>query len=150
MTCKNVQSFLSAYLDEELSGQEMLDIRAHLGECEDCSEELRTVECVKRMLGDAPVPEPGADFEDRLVASVLGHVEPKSEKLSWLTLAGFAAASMAATFLAIQMFNQRSAKSAEPTDAQAYQFIQRDRALSASNDPLSGSSVSPVTFNLGR
>src|SRR5579871_6455049 len=103
MNCKNVQALLSAYLDEELSGREMLDIRQHLGDCESCSEELTCVRGVKDLLGRTPVPDPTADFEERLVASVLASTPTRFEpgKLSWVTLTGIAAASMLATMLVL-------------------------------------------------
>ncbi|MBC8065376.1 MAG: zf-HC2 domain-containing protein, partial [Chlorobia bacterium] len=39
MNCKSVQIYLSAYLDGELSGQECLQVREHLGGCKDCRAE---------------------------------------------------------------------------------------------------------------
>lgn len=149
MTCNNIQSLLSSYLDQELSSGEMFAVRRHLQNCADCAEEFEAISVVKRMIGEAPVPEPSADFEDRLVASVMAKVQPAPKKISLISLTGFAAASMAATFLILQLAASKKAEAA-PTDAQAYQFIQRDRALSASNDPLSGSTVMPVTYDFGR
>ncbi len=150
MTCNNVQANLSAYVDEELSGAEMLEIRSHLSDCTLCSEEARAVEAIKKLVNCAPVPEPSADFEDRLVRNVLGASTAPTRQFSWLALAGLAAASMLVTFTVLQMFSHRTPAASEPTDSQAYQFIQRDRALAASNDPLNGSPIMPVSFESGR
>jgi predicted anti-sigma-YlaC factor YlaD len=150
MNCKTAQSYLSAYLDEELSGREMLDIREHLRDCEECAEEARCVQTLKHVLGAAPVPEPSADFEDRLVSTVMSaaFVKPEAKRISLFALTGIAAASMLATMLLINTVGgpKPSATVAEHPDEAVYKMIQRDQAMSASADPLSGSPIIPVSF----
>ena len=51
MNCHKVQSLISAYVDSELSGLEMLAIRQHLSRCEDCREEFEALHSVKKALG---------------------------------------------------------------------------------------------------
>lgn len=142
MNCKNAQSMLSAYLDEELTGREMLELRAHLGECGDCSEELKCVEAVRRLLGGSPVPEPSADFEDRLVSSVLSATQPRSDqkKISFVALTAIAAASMLGTLVLLNSM-KREPDSVVQQNNIPYDLIQQDRAFGASTSPFTASPV---------
>ena len=36
MNCGRVSNQLSAYIDRELTGAEMLSVRGHLGDCDSC------------------------------------------------------------------------------------------------------------------
>jgi anti-sigma factor RsiW len=143
MNCKTAQSSLSAFVDEELTGREMLEMREHLGACPECAEELTCVEALKRLLGAAPVPEPSADFEDRLVSRVLSATyapgEPK--KLSILAVAAIAAASMLGTMLLLNSFHSAPSSVADQRDGVPYDLMQRNHAFDVSYDPLGGSPV---------
>jgi anti-sigma factor RsiW len=143
MNCKNAQSLLSAYLDDELNGREMLDIRAHLHECGECTEELQSIESVKRMLEASPVPAPSPGFEDRLVSSVLSHAKVPSEpkRISILTLTGIAAASMLVTMLLLNSMHHESPNLADKRDSMPMDLMRNDRAFNAGADPLTGSPV---------
>src|SRR5690349_14585766 len=108
MNCKTAQSLLSAYVDEELTGREMLQMREHLNDCPECAEEHTCVEALKRLLGASPVPEPSADFEDRLVLRVLSatHAPGDQKRISLLALTAIAAASMLGTMLLLNSFHK--------------------------------------------
>ena len=143
MNCKNAQSLLSAYLDDELSGREMLDIREHLSECAACAEELQCIESVKRMLGGTPVPEPSDDFEERLVSHVLCAAAPaanNNRRASIMALTGIAAVSMLLTMLVLNSLRAENPV-AEQRDAVPYDLMERNRAFEASGDPLIASPV---------
>jgi len=140
MNCKNVQSLLSAFIDEELSGREMLDIREHLAECNDCSEELRCVLGVKRMLCASAVPEPSPGFEDRLVSRVLAAAPaPVEKKISLISLTGIAAASMLVTMLLLNSMHREPPATAQ-VDAIPYDLMRQARAIDAI-DRMGGSSL---------
>lgn len=47
MNCRRVSNLISAYVDGELTGAEMLEIRRHLSDCRECSEEYELVRGVK-------------------------------------------------------------------------------------------------------
>jgi anti-sigma factor RsiW len=100
MNCKTVQSHLSAYLDRELSGEEMLDIRAHLSECFVCCEEETELRSLKRLLGRLPAIEPSGDLEQRLLAVVgaarTGERKP-GRQAPFVLFAGVTACAMAIT-----------------------------------------------------
>ncbi len=50
MNCRRVVNLISAYVDGELTGAEMLDIRSHLRECPDCAEEYESIRATKLMV----------------------------------------------------------------------------------------------------
>lgn len=72
LNCRRVSNLLSAYLDAELAGTEMLDIRDHLSRCPSCAREYDELRQTKRLLGTLALrtPEAGTDFETRLRQSV--------------------------------------------------------------------------------
>ena len=72
MNCRRVSNLLSAYLDTELAGTEMLDIRDHLSRCPSCAREHEGLRQTKRLLGALALrlPETGDGFEARLRQSV--------------------------------------------------------------------------------
>lgn len=47
MNCRRVVNSISAYVDGELTGAEMLEIRRHLSDCKECSEEYELVRSMK-------------------------------------------------------------------------------------------------------
>ncbi|MDR7485420.1 MAG: anti-sigma factor [Armatimonadota bacterium] len=59
---------LSAYLDGELSPEEMADVRSHLDRCADCREDLEAIRATKRLLGRLEPPPLPADFAEGLRA----------------------------------------------------------------------------------
>ena len=50
MNCRQTRDLTSAYLDQELTGRQMLDIRAHLADCEACAQEWREICEVRRLM----------------------------------------------------------------------------------------------------
>lgn len=151
MNCKTVQNQLSAYLDSELSGNEMLAIRQHISKCEGCREEEQSLRNLKRLLASSRTPEPSDDLADRLCAAVFAkdRKEPRSERhsvlrTSFFTFAGVAACSMALTFAVVNSAHSGNAPSANlvPQDAgKGHDLafdIQRDQVYSAGMDATSG------------
>ena len=58
--CNAVQTMFTEYLDGRLSGREMQEIAAHLGDCQECAGEwksLKRVQSSLAALGPAPEPE---------------------------------------------------------------------------------------------
>ena len=62
MNCGRVSNQLSAYIDRELTGAEILSIRSHLGGCDPCRAEYEALNRMKTMLGRLQPPEPRPDF----------------------------------------------------------------------------------------
>jgi anti-sigma factor RsiW len=68
MLCSRVQNLLSAYCDLELTGAEMIRIRAHLDRCPSCGAELAELRAVKNLLGAMPAVEPERPFQPEALA----------------------------------------------------------------------------------
>lgn len=147
MNCKSVQNRLSAYIDRELTGTEMLSVRAHLSVCEMCRIEEDGLRRLKQVLLASPAPEPPADLADRLTAAILSDRKEVRERVPFrvpaFAFAGVAACSMAATFLVISMVQPRESKSPTATARRhsptglAFD-VQRDQAQMIGSDPTSG------------
>src|SRR5436853_501708 len=69
MHCSRVRNLLSAYCDREVTGEEMLAIREHLGRCAACREEHEGVRRVKLLLGALSAVEPPRAFSAELLAA---------------------------------------------------------------------------------
>jgi hypothetical protein len=104
MNCKSVQSRLSAYLDRELGGDELLQMRAHMSVCRECRCEAEGLRVLKSLLGGIHCPEPPEDLQQKLTANMLRqrYEEPrKIVRVSALMFAGVTACSMLATLLVL-------------------------------------------------
>ncbi|MGI6295913.1 MAG: anti-sigma factor family protein [Armatimonadota bacterium] len=112
MNCRRVVNLISAYVDGELTGAEMLDIRSHLRECPDCAEEYESIRATKLMVARLNTITPRAD----LAASIMHrlnqintppHQRALSRMSSYLArklspvVAALAVSGMAFAFLAI-------------------------------------------------
>ncbi len=71
MNCRRVINLLSAYIDGELAGMEMLEIRRHLSECEECREEYDSILATKHALSQLSNVAPREDF----LATVLARLD---------------------------------------------------------------------------
>lgn len=79
MNCRYVSQRLSAYLDRELSGQEMMEVRDHLRTCSACDRELRQLSEVRRLLRSqasttGATPPPG--LESKIKSHVFAQAQP--------------------------------------------------------------------------
>lgn len=153
MTCRSVQDRLSAYLDRELASSEMFEIRAHLFDCDGCRKEEESLRDLKRLLASSSVPEPSADFADRLCASVLAEYRPVADPVgasgrigfrnAALTFAGVATCSMFLTFIILSRTRPTAGPAEMPvavgSSAQDLAFeVQRDQVYSTGLDPTNG------------
>ncbi len=80
MNCRKTRSLLSAYIDRELTGFEMLAIRDHLSGCTGCDAEHRSLVSVKTLLGALMEHAPREEFLVRVqtasqVATPLGALQ---------------------------------------------------------------------------
>jgi anti-sigma factor RsiW len=62
MLCGRVTNLLSAYMDRELTGVEMLQVRAHMESCAACRAEYEGLADVKSLLGGIPAARPRGDY----------------------------------------------------------------------------------------
>jgi anti-sigma factor RsiW len=75
MNCHQVTKVISAYVDGELTGHEMLAIRSHVLHCEECGEEMESIRRAKVLLSRLRTMEPRAGFADQILAN-LGDSKP--------------------------------------------------------------------------
>jgi anti-sigma factor RsiW len=145
MNCRAAQSKLSAYLDGELGGSDMLELRAHLRECEECGREEVELRGVKQLLHRLPDCEPRPGFENRLADYVFS--QPSAERLSFWKRSHltWASAAVAATlFIGIlgilqsDLGGQQARESKEP---RLTFDISSDQVFATGPDSLSGGSL---------
>lgn len=86
---EDIRNLLNAYLDGELHGTRLLEVKLHLASCETCREELKDLRLVSDLLHDAPAPEftPAERFVSNLTLSLprrtLRDRPPKPGSLAW-------------------------------------------------------------------
>jgi anti-sigma factor RsiW len=155
MSCRNTQVLLSAYLDGELAGTEMMRVRDHLRSCTDCRAEYEEVRAVKRLLGVAPEVEVPVGLQDRLMQAVMADEAPaRAERTiwGWALATSFAAAGIA---LALLQFAGRgpapTGTEARSSTTESIAFdVSRDQSIYGS-DPFGGQGpVMPASHVSGR
>jgi anti-sigma factor RsiW len=143
MNCRSVENHLSAYLDGELPGDLMLEVRSHLADCSPCTSEMEELRALKRLLGRMPVVRPSSDFEERLVSTVLREQPARRTIIrpSLPIFVGIAAGAMAMTLLSLTLERRSEMEHlARTQDAIAHE-ISRDLAFEAAADPMSGAPI---------
>ncbi len=147
MNCNSVQTRLSAYLDRELSGSELLELRAHLADCRECRTEETELRNLKLMLGGLEPPAPSHDLADRLCCAVLQEARKSETRWSWrkpvLTFATVAAASMLVTFF---IFSLRAPNSTPPAGQDITIDVARHEAYDVAGDPMGAPVVSVANY----
>jgi len=81
LNCRKVSGLLSAYLDQELTGEEMLAVRAHLGGCPLCRSEHQSLSDTKRLLASLALQTPRADLEQLLLSDADRASRPWTSRL---------------------------------------------------------------------
>jgi anti-sigma factor RsiW len=153
MNCRSVQQQLSAYVDRELAGREMLEIRSHLSACSRCAAEEEDIRTLKSLLAGVPTVEPLPGFEQRLRVGIAQDLQSRHRGIRWPVFSAVAALSAAATLLVLQLTTPRNSFESRPAGNFAQQptsisrQIQVDQASFMSHDPLSGGQVVFATNN---
>lgn len=70
MNCRRVSSLISAYIDGELTGVEMLEMRRHFDECQSCSFEYESLRHTKQLLSHLLYAEPHAGLASRICSQL--------------------------------------------------------------------------------
>jgi anti-sigma factor RsiW len=146
MNCKHVRGSLSAYLDRELSGDEMIAIRKHLDECRCCREEAESYRSLKCLLGGLPTPEPSGTFEERLVQSVVYGRTATTPKSVWVrsswVFAATAACSTLLTLAVLARLETNTASAEREKRNEVVWQIQRDQMTASGSDGLGAPVIS--------
>lgn len=148
MNCKSVQSQLSAYIDNELSGCEMHLVRAHLAQCAACAAEELDIRRLKGLLSSGAHAEPASDFEERLVQHVFAgrscEERRQARVFAPVRFMTVAAAAAAAAYFAATLLDARPTRPTADTRGEL-QFVS-DQAYYSGTDPLMGNSVVPIDY----
>jgi hypothetical protein len=80
VNCQRIQSLLSAYLDGELTGEEMIVIRSHTSKCEFCEDELKSLQIVKKLLGSLHAAEAKEEWSSTITTYAYSGGKPWWEK----------------------------------------------------------------------
>ena len=87
--CEDMQALLSAYLDGELHGVRLLEMKMHLASCESCRNQLKELRLVSDILRAAPAPAftPTERFVSQMTLQLprrpLADRPPKPGSLIW-------------------------------------------------------------------
>ncbi|MBN8690113.1 MAG: zf-HC2 domain-containing protein [Armatimonadetes bacterium] len=138
MNCNQVEPRLSEFIDRELSGAEMLEIRRHLDRCSKCQVVLDELRDLKAIVGSPMNVEIPEGLEDRLVSAVMSS-KPKRADRPWLL--GFSTAMVAATIVygALYFFGQPDQPQTKEVYVQAPTMsVADDQARIAASDSFGG------------
>lgn len=80
MICLDMQERLSAYLDGDLSPEEMKEVAGHLSGCESCQAVLTELRQVRNKLRSLPEVEVPADLHSSIMERLRPHMKQKKEK----------------------------------------------------------------------
>jgi anti-sigma factor RsiW len=80
MNCHRVVNLMSAYVDGELTGEEMLAIRRHMTTCYECAEEHEAVLLMKRAVSNLATARPRQDFAAAILAQLDEVTVPKHQR----------------------------------------------------------------------
>ncbi|MBS1701034.1 MAG: zf-HC2 domain-containing protein [Armatimonadetes bacterium] len=143
MSCNRVQSKLSAYLDGEMSGVEMLQVRHHVHECSECQAELESLRTVQTLLRDMPTtPEPPTLFVEQVQHKL---VRPR---LSYVSLA--LAVTIPIVCWAVFSSKQQSQEASRKRDESIREQIVRDQMMNSGPDTAFGGPIGHYTTFEGR
>lgn len=101
MNCQFSHNRLSAYLDRELTGDQMIAVRTHVDQCDECLRELAALRSIKHGLRDLPMVEP----RETLAADILRMTRQQRAQSAPVPFGVMVATSVAAAVLAVLMFN---------------------------------------------
>ncbi|MBL8060190.1 MAG: hypothetical protein JNK63_05690 [Chthonomonas sp.] len=146
MNCRNFKAKVAHYVDQELSGSEMIAMQHHCRDCSECACELKREQELKSMLASLQAPQPSAEFESKLFDAVRAQgnqVQPVRIWRPWRTAAVAAIAGAAIVFGALQTIDRKPALAqSDPIDFSA------DQAVQGTQDPFGGTPV--VTVSSGQ
>jgi anti-sigma factor RsiW len=134
MNCRHVQNWLGAFIDGEMAGGDMLNVRCHLLNCPVCAKEEQELRLLKRRLRDYRSVEPAANLDDRIMTHIRVQTAARQRPRSWYLpiIAGMAAA--AAVLGGVVGAAHRQATSGETVATE----INSDASAYTSADPLGG------------
>jgi len=109
MNCHQTQRFMSGYLDGELTGAQMLNVRSHLSTCTNCQKEFESLKSTKGAVSQLKFHEPDPNLSSKLLAISANQVDQRI----WSTkqVGALVATAVAAAALAVLLFNMTTKRS---------------------------------------
>ena len=83
MNCHHARQLISPYLDQQLTGREMLVLQDHFGGCASCEREMQSIRQVKALLRGLREPGPPRDFS-HAVALRLAQADARTRRVLYL------------------------------------------------------------------
>jgi len=152
LNCNNVNAKLSAYLDGEICGIEMMMIRSHLQHCDSCQRELEEIRTIKHLMGSLPGAQPCDTLVERLRTRIALESGAATTRAWWIR-PQFWVPAAAAVALGIVLVTRQSQPipadvSVDPTNRMDRVVVETsprfnaefDQAMQAGADPIGGSS----------
>lgn len=148
MNPRVARNLLSAYLDGELSGEQMLQMREVLHRDASLARELQELREMKSMMSALRPADPPADLEARLLQRVFAEDKPRSPFWQSFSLAAASAVAVGLlTLLYLQSIDAESPIETPNTPSTAQFEIERDQAYLMGSDPLHmGAPVVPAEY----
>jgi anti-sigma factor RsiW len=132
MNCQKVETYLSAYLDGEVTLSERRAVEAHVCECTDCQASLESLSILKSHLGYFPEVEIPEGLEDRLCRAVFdGETSVRERNRTWGLMATASLTAAAVVFVSLQVWSRNQNTNA----ATAPQQIAHTQPVASPVDP---------------
>lgn len=83
MTCDKVLDLMTAYIDNELTEEEYLQISIHLEQCAECSAVYEYVQAMQETFRDVPEVDPPVELRKNVMATIAEEEQKTKENLGW-------------------------------------------------------------------
>ncbi len=104
MNCRHVSQALSAFLDDELGGTQMIAVRHHISECKACQRELASLRQLQSYMKGLPNIAPATPSHAAMMSKVHERQPRIRERLHAAGM--LTVSSVAAAVLAVALFNR--------------------------------------------
>ena len=144
MTCKSVQSMLSAYIDGELSGYEMLRVRSHVHDCGACFDEMEQIRGLKWVIGNIPETDPREGFAESLKQNVFASQHKTRTRALPVTMISSLAffAALLVSLATLRSQDHHVLAHPKPANQEAISFdVSRDQAYQSGGDAFNDGSM---------
>ena len=143
MNCQRIQRMFSAFVDQELSGSEQIQVQDHIRYCEACRIELESIEAVKKIASQLRPLEVSEDLLQKMMVEAVKKPDRKKEVLRSAAMATVAVACGALLGLSLlsRVNTVQIAAPGDRDDARQGEYV-TDRAV-YSNDYF-GTNIAPT------
>jgi len=150
MNCRSIEAKLSAFIDQELGGQDMLIIKQHLNACPKCQKEFDSLKVLKGALRGLKTQSPNPEFETRLFVAISKEAN-RSQLLDvrrpviWKSMVSAAVLTAAIVVVGLRIMPKQLVEGTTTVSPS----ISSDQAALAASDPL-GNPNSAILISSGQ